>query len=486
MDLNLNKVSDFEDFEAVCGLEIHVQLKTKTKLFCSCPREFTNIPNLNICPICVGLPGVLPYPNRQAVVLAVRASLLLNMKINRKSFFERKNYFYPDLPKNYQISQYRIPLAEDGFLEIEVNGNKKKIGIQRLHMEEDAGKMIHGEGLSYVDFSRSGTPLIEIVTKPDISSPDEAYAFLTKLHKLLVWCDVTEGSMEEGNLRCDVNVSVKPRGMQILGTKVEIKNVNSFRFIKEAIDYEIKRQISVIKSGGKIEQETRGYDSIQKKTFTMRSKEYAHDYRYFPEPDILPLYISDDIIEDAKSGIPELPDDMKKRFINDYGLSQYAADVLTSDKKIALLFEDLAKDFEDKKLVSSFVLEEVMRAINDGICDINKDEDRRLLLDYSREVLKSIVDGVITRNAGKEAFREAILKKENISEAIGKRKKDLSENLVESAVLQVLQENPKEVERYKSGEKKLIGFFIGEVMKKLDKKADPKVVKSIIEKKLES
>jgi len=486
MDLNLNKVSDFEDFEAVCGLEIHVQLKTKTKLFCSCPREFMNIPNLNICPICVGLPGVLPYPNRQAVVLAVRASLLLNMKINRKSFFERKNYFYPDLPKNYQISQYRIPLAEDGFLEIEVNGNKKKIGIQRLHMEEDAGKMIHGEGLSYVDFSRSGTPLVEIVTKPDISSPDEAYAFLTKLHKLLVWCDITEGSMEEGNLRCDVNVSVKPRGMQKLGTKVEIKNVNSFRFIKEAIDYEIKRQISVIKSGGKIEQETRGYDSFQKKTFTMRSKEYAHDYRYFPEPDILPLYISDDIIEDAKSGIPELPDDMKKRFINDYGLSQYAADVLTSDKKIALLFEDLAKDFEDKKLVSSFVLEEVMRAINDGICDINKDEDRRLLLDYSREVLKSIVDGVITRNAGKEAFREAILKKENISEAIGKRKKDLSENLVESAVLQVLQENPKEVERYKSGEKKLIGFFIGEVMKKLDKKADPKVVKSIIEKKLES
>jgi aspartyl/glutamyl-tRNA(Asn/Gln) amidotransferase subunit B (EC 6.3.5.-) len=265
MNLNSDKFYDFEGFEPVCGLEIHVQLKTKTKLFCSCPREFTNIPNLNICPICVGLPGVLPYPNRQAVILAVRASLLLNMRINRKSFFERKNYFYPDLPKNYQISQYRIPLAEDGFLEIEVNGIKKKIGIQRLHMEEDAGKMIHGEDISYVDFSRSGTPLAEIVTKPDISSPDEAYAFLTKLHKLLVWCDITEGSMEEGNLRCDVNVSVKPRGSGKFGTKVEIKNVNSFRFIKEAIEYEISRQISVIKSGGKIEQETRGYDSVQKK-----------------------------------------------------------------------------------------------------------------------------------------------------------------------------------------------------------------------------
>jgi aspartyl-tRNA(Asn)/glutamyl-tRNA(Gln) amidotransferase subunit B len=486
MDLNSDKFHNFDDFEPVCGLEIHVQLKTKTKLFCSCPREFTNIPNLNICPVCVGLPGVLPYPNKQAVILAVRASLLLNMKINKKSFFERKNYFYPDLPKNYQISQYRIPLAEDGFLEIEVNGIKKKIGIQRLHMEEDAGKMVHGEDVSYVDFSRSGTPLAEIVTKPDISSPDEAYAFLTKLHKLLVWCDVTEGSMEEGNLRCDVNVSVKPRGSGKFGTKVEIKNVNSFRFIKEAIEYEIRRQISVIKSGGKIEQETRGYDSVQKKTFTMRSKEYAHDYRYFPEPDILPLYISDDIIEEAKAGIPELPDDMKKRFMNVYGLSQYAADVLTSDRRIALLFEDLAKDFEDKKLVSSFVLEEVMRTINEGIFNISKEEDRKVLLDYSRQVLKSIVDGVITRNAGKEAFREATSSKVDILQAIEKRKKDLSEDLIESAVLQVLNENPKEVERYKSGEKKLIGFFIGEVVKKLEKKADPKFVKSIIERKLES
>ena len=469
-------------FEAKVGLEIHVQLKTRTKMFCSCPRDPKAPPNSNICPICTGQPGVLPVLNKKALVLAVRASLLLNMKINRQSFFERKNYFYPDLPKNYQISQYRIPLAEDGFLEINSNGDTKKIRIQRLHMEEDAGKMIHGEGISYVDFLRSGTPLVEIVTKPDISSPEEAYEFLTRLHKILVWCDVTEGSMEEGNLRCDVNVSVKPKEAMELGTKVEIKNVNSFRFIKEAIAYEIQRQIELIKNGGKIVQETRGYDPVMKKTFPMRTKEYAHDYRYFPEPDLLPVFVSDEIVEEAREGIRELPDDVKRRFIREYGLSEYSADVLTSEREITEFFEELSREFDDRKTLANFVLEEVLRAVNEGICDLERDREK--LKRFTLEVLKAQKEGKITRNAGKEAFREAISQDIDISSAIEKRKTDISVDIVERAVEEVLGENPKEVERYRAGEKKLLGFFIGEVMKKVQRKADPKKVRELLMKKL--
>ncbi len=471
---------DFKtEFEAKIGLEIHVQLKTNTKLFCSCPRDPKAPPNTNICPICVGLPGVLPVLNKQAIVLAVRAALLLNMKINRKSFFERKNYFYPDLPKNYQISQYKVPLAEGGFLEID---GGRKIRIQRLHIEEDAGKMIHGDGISYVDFSRSGTPLVEIVSMPDISTPSEAYDFLTKLHRVLVWCNVTEGSMEEGNLRCDVNVSVRPKGERQLGTKVEIKNINSFRFIRDAIDYEIKRQMSVLRSGGVIRQETRGYDPTARKTFIMRTKEFAHDYRYFPDPDLLPLVITDDIISLAKEGIDELPDDAKKRFTLQYGLSDYAVDVLTSDKRIKNFFEELACDFDDKKLLANFLLEEVLRVVNEGICDLERDREK--LIRFTSEVLKAQKSGLITRNAAKDAFREALSEDIDIKEAIEKRStlRDTSE--IQKVIDEVLSENPNEVERFKNGEKKLLQFFIGQVMKKLKGKSDPHLVKTLLEEKL--
>lgn len=464
-------------FEATIGLEIHVQLNTKTKLFCSCLRETNNLPNINICPICVGLPGVLPKPNKRAIILAVKSSLLLNMKISRESFFERKNYFYPDLPKNYQISQYRIPLAEDGYLELR---NGKKIGIQRLHLEEDAGKMIHSEGGSYVDFSRSGTPLCEIVTKPDISSPDEAYEFLTRLHRVLTWCDITEGNMEEGHIRCDVNVSVRPKGSEKLGTKVEIKNVNSFRFIKEALEYEIARQIEKIRNGESIRQETRGYDPTTKKTFIMREKEFAHDYRYFPEPDLLPIIIDDYLIEEVRREIPELPDSKKKRFEEEYKLSEYSSEILTSQRILSELFEDLGSKFDDKKLVANFILEEILRSVNEGLCDLKRDYIK--IRESAEKILLSQTRGELTRNLAKEAFREVIEGKADIHSAINKRKIKTEYSEIEQAVEKVLQNNPKEVQRYKGGEKKLLGFFIGEVVKII--KADPKLIREIIQRKL--
>ncbi len=468
----------YGDFEAIIGLEIHVQLKTNTKLFCSCPRKPEPIPNSNICPICVGLPGVLPKPNKKAIVLGIRGSLLLNMKINKMSFFERKNYFYPDLPKNYQISQYRIPLAQDGYLEIK---GGKRIGIQRLHLEEDAGKMIHAEGRSYVDFSRSGTPLCEIVTKPDISTPDEAYDFLVSLHKILTWCDITEGNMEEGHMRCDVNVSVKLKDSQKLGTKVEIKNVNSFGFVKEALEYEIERQIEKIKRGDVLKQETRGYDPATKKTFVMREKEFAHDYRYFPEPDLLPIFIEDSLLAEAKEGIRELPDQMKKRFQDVYKITEYAADILTSNRSLAEFFEDLARQFEDKKLLANFVLEEVLRAVNEGLCDLSKDSQNLKVV--VKDILSSQIKGELSRNLAKEAFREVVEGRADVKTAIEKRRVLTDYSEIEKVVQKVIESNPKEVQRYRSGEKKLLGFFVGQANKLI--KADPKLIMKIIQEKLE-
>ncbi len=468
-----------EEFLTTIGLEIHVQLKTETKLFCRCRRDPKAPPNVNICPICVGYPGALPVLNKQAVKLALRASLILNMHINKKSIFERKNYFYPDLPKNYQISQYRIPLAENGYLKI----NGKKVRIQRLHIEEDAAKMIHSEGVSFVDFSRSGSPLIEIVTMPDISDPQEAQLFLETLHRLLVWFDITEGSMEEGNLRCDANISVRPKGQEKLGTKVEVKNINSFRFLKEALEYEANRQINILKNNGSITQETRGYDPVAKKTFTMRTKEFAHDYRYFPEPDLLPLMIDDNLIEEVRNSLGESPDSMKQKFISSYGLSDYAADVLVSDKKAALFFDDLSRNFEDKKLLANFVLEEVLRAVNEGIVHFDKDYDR--LKTYTLEVIRAQIQGIISRNSAKEAFREALTQHVDISSAIEKRKitKDIA---IEDVIRQVIDANQREYERYKKGEEKLFSFFMGEALKKLKGKADPKTIMEILKKFLSS
>ena len=461
-------------FESVIGLEIHVHIKTKTKLFCSCPVDLRSPPNVNICPICTGHPGVLPVLNRQAVLLAVRAGKILNSQISPRCVFARKNYFYPDLPKNYQISQYDLPLCKNGYLEI----NGKKIGIERLHMEEDAGRLVHTDFESYVDFTRSGVPLLEIVTKPDMSSPVEAYEFMKKLHKILVWTDVTEGSMEEGNFRCDVNVSVRPVGQKELGTKVELKNINSFKFVKEALEYEIKRQKSLLESGGNVIQETRLFDPAVGKTYTMRTKEEAHDYRYFPEPDLLPLVIDENILERAEEGIPELPDSMRKRFTEEYNISEYSASVLTDSLFLADFFERCAKKYKDYKKLSNFILENYLR--------FSGEERLNITEDMVVSVLIAQDEGKLTRNLSKDVFMYMVENKKDIDEAVKALGVSVvqDESLIFDSINSVLKEFPSELRRYKSGEKKLFGFFMGEAMKKLGRRGDPKKLKEILEKKL--
>ncbi len=478
-----------DSFEAVIGLEVHSQLLTKTKMFCSCPNIFGMEPNTAVCPVCLALPGVLPVINIEAVRLAVKAALALNININKKSLFARKNYFYPDLPKGYQISQYLDPVSSNGYLDIETedaskkNKINKRIRINRLHIEEDAGKLIHIGNRSYVDLNRAGTPLVEIVSEPDIGSAAEASAYLKSLREILVYLGVSDGNMEEGSFRCDANVSVKRKGDAELGTRAEIKNVNSFKFVEKAIEYEIERQIDLILNGGKVIQETRLYDSKENITRSMRGKEEAHDYRYFEEPDLPPLILSEEFINEVKKSITELPAEKRRRYVSEYKLTEYDAEVLTQDKDIADYFEDLIKEnsgrIEIKKL-ANWVINELLSELK------LKESGERRPVDAQNflELITAVESGSINRNTGKIVLAEMLSSGKSASEIV--KEKNLAQvsddKGLEDIVKQVVAENQKEFTDLAGGKDKLFGFFVGEIMKKTKGKANPKKANEILRK----
>jgi len=464
------------ELEPVIGLEIHVQIDTKSKMFCSCPVEFGAEPNTNVCPVCLGLPGSLPVINKRAVELAIRASLALNCKVNERSVFARKNYFYPDLPKGYQISQYEEPLAVDGWLEVE----GKRIRIRRLHLEEDAGKNIHEGGKTYIDLNRAGTPLMEIVTEPDIDSPELARKFLETLRNIMRYAGVSKADMEKGQLRCDINISLRPKGSKELGTKVEIKNVNSFRFVQKAIEAEIERQSRIIKEGGKILQETRTFDPSTGLTHPMRTKEEAEDYRYFPDPDLLPLIIPKEWVESIKANMPEMPHQRLERFKKDYSLDDYSARVLVENKELGDFFEESLKHYsQDPKLTANWLLNDLLGGLGEMGLDI---ESSPVGPKQLASLVRLIREGVLSSKLAKEVLKEMLQtgkEPEVVVEEKGLRQIS-DEEVIRSLIEEVLKENPKEVERYKAGEEKVFGFLVGQVMKKAKGKANPQLVNKLL------
>jgi len=474
------------EFDAVIGLEVHVQLNTNSKIFCSCSTQFGAQANTQVCPVCLGLPGVLPILNKEVLKKAIQAGLALHCKIASYSKFDRKNYFYPDLPKAYQISQYDKPICYDGYIEIVTGNGIKRIGITRLHMEEDAGKNIHSEDsdykVSYVDFNRTGVPLIEIVSEPDINTPDEAYQYLQNLRSILKYIEVSDCNMEEGSLRCDVNVSLKPKGAKEFGQKVEIKNLNSFRSVKLALEYEIERQKKMLLQDEKIVQETRLWDADRNTTYSMRSKEEAHDYRYFPEPDLPPIEISKDFIEQLKNELPELPHEKRIRFMQQYGLPEYDAQVLTATKQLASYYEAVVGDGAQPKKASNWIMSEVLAKIDDPefIDSFNvKPKDLAMLL-------KRIDDATISGKIAKTVFEEMLATGKNPDTIINEKglRQVTDTGAIESIIDEVIKNNPKSVEDYKNGKDKALKFLIGQVMKESKGKANPQMVNDILMKKL--
>lgn len=472
-------------FETIIGLEIHVELKTKSKIFCSCSTEFGATPNEHTCPICTGLPGTLPILNEEVVRLATRAGTALNCEINRMNKFDRKNYFYPDLPKAYQISQFDLPICEHGYVNIIVDGKKKHIGITRIHMEEDAGKLVHLEDqtVTLVDYNRTGVPLIEIVTEPDMRSPEEAVEFLKTLKSILEYVEVSDCKMEQGSLRCDANISVREAEQEQLNTKVEIKNINSFKEVLKALQKEEKRQQELYRFGeaDKIKQETRKWDSAKGKTVPMRSKEDAHDYRYFPEPDLPPVFIQEEEIQKIREQLPELPAQKRERFLNKYDLNETDTDILIGNKVLANYFEEVVGFGVSSKEASNWILVELLRVLKD-----EEEENIPVKSEYLANLIKMIGEGKISRTAGKEVFEELIATDKSPETIIKERGltqiSDSGE--LEKMVSEILDQNPQAIEDYKNGKKQAVGFLVGQVMRVSKGKANPRTTKDIIEKKL--
>ena len=479
------------EFVPTIGLEVHAQLKTTTKIFCGCPTKFGAPPNTNVCPVCLGMPGVLPVLNRSAVAFALKAALATRCRINQRSIFARKNYFYPDLPKGYQISQYELPLAQHGKVGIEVDGGgAREIGLTRIHMEEDAGKLVH-EGMpdsdtkSYVDFNRSGVPLIEIVSEPDMRSAAEAAEFFSRLRNILVWLGVSDGNMEEGSLRCDANVSIRPRGQTALGTKAEVKNVNSFRYLEKALEYEIRRQIGVIEDGGKVVQETRLWDTSSGRTHSMRSKEEAHDYRYFPEPDLPPLLVDAARIERVRSSMPELPDARSRRFVAEYGIPSYDAGVLTQSAALADYFEATAKAAKNAKGASNWIMGELLRTLKERGQEI---VDVPIQPAALAGLITLIDKGTISSSIGKGVFAKMYDSARSADDIV--REDGLAQNSDEGALSEIVAEviklNDDTAKQYRAGKKQTFGFLVGQVMKASGGKANPKLASDLVKRALES
>jgi aspartyl-tRNA(Asn)/glutamyl-tRNA(Gln) amidotransferase subunit B len=468
-------------FETVIGLEVHVELHTRSKIFCGCSTEFGAPPNTHTCPICLGHPGVLPVLNRQAVEYAMKAAMALNCEVATYSKFDRKNYFYPDLPKAYQISQYDQPIGKNGWIDIEVNGKTKRIGITRLHLEEDAGKLTHVDGgfASLVDFNRVGTPLLEIVSEPDIRSPEEARAYLEKLKAIIQYCDVSDVKMEEGSLRCDANISLRPFGQKEFGTKTELKNMNSFRGVQRGLEYEEKRQAEILASGGKIVQETRRWDEAQGKTFSMRSKEEAHDYRYFPDPDLVRLVIDDEWKARVRASIPELPDARKARYTAEYGLPAYDAEVITSSKKLADLFEESLEYTKDAKAVSNWIMGDLLGYLNANGLEV---DSVKVTGKGLGEMIGLIEKGTISGKIAKTVFKEMLASGKSPQQIVEEQGlvQISDEGAIKAIVEKVIAANPQSVADYKAGKAKAIGFLVGQVMKESKGKANPGMVNQLI------
>jgi len=472
-------------YNPVIGLEVHAQLKTKTKIFCGCSTAFGAPPNTHTCPVCLGMPGVLPVLNKKVVDFTLRMAVATHCNIDRVSRFARKNYFYPDLPKGYQISQYELPIAQHGFVHIHIDGTQKKIGITRIHMEEDAGKLIHDphRPISKVDFNRTGVPLMEIVSEPDFRSPREAGAYLRQLRAIVRYLEISDGNLEEGSFRCDANVSIMPEGSTEFGTRAEIKNLNSFKHVEKALQYEIERQKEILLDHGRVVQETRLWDADKGRTFSMRGKEDAHDYRYFPDPDLLPLVIDDAWLERVRRTLPELPDERRDRFVTAHGLSNYDASLLTAGRELADYFEACLVLFNHPKQVSNWVTGSLLGLLNAQAKNIS---EAPISPEMLAELLQLIEDGIISTTIARTVFEEMATSRKTAQEIVAEKGLVQVTDIraIEAVVQDVLARSEKEIAAYRNGKTKLMGFFVGQVMRETKGKANPKIVNAVLRQKL--